>query len=151
MIMYCFRQERLPVFAKAATGFAFSKATKRILAMITPETKVRYNKEYFRLPEVQKRFFTYYNACLAEVEQLGKFHEIQIPQPLGDMIFGHTHVPITMDNPIIIDSASGTSVSLCNTGGWLWKQTRDKKNSAHASSFQIGIRQRDLWPLSNLH
>ncbi len=120
---------------EAATGFAFSKATKRILAMITPETKVRYNKEYFRLPEVQKRFFTYYNACLAEVEQLRKFHEIQIPAP-GKMIFGHTHVPITMDNPIIMNSPSGTSISLSNTGGWLWKQTKDKKEFRGAVVFK---------------
>ncbi len=110
----------------AATGFAFSKATKRIVGMITPETKVRYNEKYFRLPEVQKRFFTYYDACLAEVEQLGKFHDIQIPIPYK-MIFGHTHLPITMEDPIIMNSPSGTSISLSNTGGWLWKQTRDKK------------------------
>ncbi len=109
-----------------ATGFAFRKATKRILAMLTPETKARYSKEYFQLPIVQERFFTYFNACLAEVDQLKKLHNIQIEKP-GTMIFGHTHLPITMDNPIIMTSPAGTAVNLCNTGGWLWKRTRDKK------------------------
>ena len=94
--------------------------------MLSAETKVRYNKEYYRLPEVQERFFTYYNACLAELEQLDKMHNISLPYP-DKMIFGHTHIPVTPDNPIVMNSPAGTSINLFNTGGWLWKETRDNK------------------------
>ena len=66
---------------EAASDFASNKAKKLILDKISSETKVRYNKEYFQLPEVQERFFTYYNACLAEVEDLGKLYNIHIPWP----------------------------------------------------------------------
>ncbi len=120
---------------EAASGFAMNKAKKIVLGMLASETKVRYNKEYFMLPEVQERFFTFYNACLVEAEELKQIHNIDIPVPYK-MIFGHTHVPVTMDNPIIMHSPSGTPISLCNTGGWLWKQTREKKVFRGAEVFK---------------
>ncbi len=113
-------------FHEAASGFAISRAKKMILGMLSAEPKVRYNKEYFLLPEVQERFFTYYNACLAELEQLDKHYDVSLPYP-DRMIFGHTHVPFTPENPIMMNSPGGTTINLYNTGGWLWKQVRDKK------------------------
>ena len=42
---------------EAASDLASNKAKQLILDTISSETKVRYNKEYFQLPEVQERFF----------------------------------------------------------------------------------------------
>ncbi len=89
--------------------------------MISSQTKVRYNKEYFALPEVEERFLDYYNACMAEVEDLGKLHNIQIPEP-DKIIFGHTHEPISTKSPVKMQIPSGTNISLYNTGGWLNNQ-----------------------------
>ena len=106
---------------EAASDFASNKAKKLILDKISSETKVRYNKEYFQLPEVQERFFTYYNACLAEVEDLGKLYNIHIPEP-DKIIFGHTHEPIGIEDPLRLKSAANLIIRLYNTGGWLWKK-----------------------------
>ncbi len=68
-------------YHEAASEFAIKRLKKLIIGMLSAETKVRYNKEYFRLPEVQERFFTYYNACLAELEQLEKNSQYKSPPP----------------------------------------------------------------------
>ena len=103
---------------EAASDFASNKAKKLILDKISSVTKVRYNKEYFQLPEVQERFLTYYNACLAEVEDLGKLYNIHFPEP-DKIIFGHTHEPIPLEAPIKISPSPGKTINLYNTGGWL--------------------------------
>ncbi len=106
---------------EAASDLASNKAKQLILDMISSQTKVRYNKEYFALPEVEERFLDYYNACMAEVEDLGKLHNIQIPEP-DKIIFGHTHEPISTKSPVKMQIPSGTNISLYNTGGWLNNQ-----------------------------
>lgn len=109
---------------EAGSDLAINKAKKLILDKISSVTKVRFNKEYFQLPEVQERFFTYYNACLAEVEDLGKLYNIHVPNPYK-IIFGHTHELIPFDNPVKISTPLGTVISLSNTGGWLQKNGGD--------------------------
>ena len=105
---------------EAASDFASNKAKKLILDKISSETKVRYNKEYFQMPEVQERIITYYNACLAEVEYLGKLYNIHIPEPTK-IIFGHTHEPIFLGYSVNEFLPSGKEINLFNTGGWLRK------------------------------
>ena len=98
-----------------------------ILDQIASATKVRYNKEYFELPEVQERFLDYYSACLAEVEDLGKLYNIHIPEP-DKIIFGHIHEPIFQEHPIKMVSGLGKSIELYNTGGWLRKPNKLEKS-----------------------
>ncbi len=105
---------------ETASDFASNKAKKLILDKISAEIKIRYNREYFELPEVQERFFDYYNACLAEIEDLGKLYNIHIPEP-DKIIFGHTHEPIPLEKPLKMTSHQGNAVNLYNTGGWLSK------------------------------
>ncbi len=121
---------------EAASDFASNKAKNLILDKISSETKVRYNKEYFQLPEVQERFFTYYNACLAEVEELGKLYNINIPEP-DKIIFGHTHEPISLDKPIQLQMGD-LKINLYNTGGWL-SMHRLKEMFAGAEVFKYEI------------
>ncbi len=103
---------------EAASDFGSNKLKKLILDKISSITKVRYNKEYFQLPEVQERILAYYEACLAEVEDLGKLYNLNIPEP-DKIIFGHTHEPIPLEAPIKISPSPGKTINLYNTGGWL--------------------------------
>ena len=126
---------------EAASDLASNKAKKLILDKISSVTKVRYNKEYFQQPEVQERFFTYYNACLAELEELGKLNNINIQEP-DKVIFGHTHEAISLERPIQLP-LEGKRINLFNTGGWLHMH-RLKEVYAGAEVFKyengLGIR-----------
>ncbi len=58
---------------------------------------------------------------LAEVEELGKLNNINIPEP-DKIIFEHTHEPISLENPVKVASSTGKEIYLFNTGGWLWEK-----------------------------
>ena len=122
---------------EAASDLASNKAKKMIFDTISSQTQVRDNKEYFQLPEVQERFFDYYNACVAEVEDLGKLFNIHIPEP-DKIIFGHTHQPIPLENSVKIISSLGNSLIIHNTGGWLYKQESHEAAFGGAEIFVEG-------------
>ena len=121
---------------EAASDLASNKAKNLILDKISSATKVRYSKEYFQLPEVQDRFIDYYNACLAEVEELSNLYNINISAP-DKIIFGHTHESISIESPISLSLINGDSVKLFNTGGWLYKYLGQSKSSITAEIFKI--------------
>ena len=102
---------------EAASDFASNKAKKLILDKISSETKVRYNKEYFQLPEVQERFFTYTMPAWLKSKSLVNYTTSIFPKP-EKIIFGHTHEPISLDEPIQIPHED-LQINLFNTGGWL--------------------------------
>jgi UDP-2,3-diacylglucosamine pyrophosphatase LpxH len=79
--------------------------------------------------EVLRRFRNYYKASCLEVNKLNnpgndKKPKLEIPKP-KTIIFGHTHRPIAWDDPDPPRPKVGVcdSVTLYNTGGWLWRKT----------------------------
>jgi UDP-2,3-diacylglucosamine pyrophosphatase LpxH len=79
--------------------------------------------------EVLRRFRSYYKASCLEIDKLNnpdddKKPKLEIPKP-KTIIFGHTHRPIAWDDPDPPRPKVGVcdSVTLYNTGGWLWRRT----------------------------
>lgn len=76
--------------------------------------------------EVLSRFRDYYKASCLEIQKLNKDDELklEIPKP-KTVLFGHTHRPITWEDPDPRRPKVGVceSVTLYNTSGWLWRKT----------------------------
>lgn len=120
---------------EAFTDLVSNKIKDRILETIADQAEVRYNEQYFNLPEVKQRFFDYYNACLAEMKGLKETEEITIPEP-DAFLFGHTHAPLSVEQPGEIVSSSGRPIKLYNTGGWLWKYQGYERSFKGAEVFR---------------
>ena len=122
---------------EAITDLVSNKVKDLVLDLISSQKEVRYNEDFFKIPEVKKRFTDYYNESCLELDSLKQFYNIQIPFP-GKIIFGHTHYPMAWDNikGNKIKSAAGANLRLYNTGGWLWKEEGNKKVFCGAEVFK---------------
>lgn len=92
----------------------------------------RYDKKFLDHPEVRERFLEFYNATIAEITEINRVYNIEIPVPTR-MIFGHTHESISWETPEApsIELAQlpkeKQPLKMYNTGGWL--NAKDKNGN----------------------
>ena len=88
----------------------------------------RYREEFIRKKEVQDRFREFFNASWVEISELNEKYGLNLERP-RKVIFGHTHCPIRWesDKPFRVQLSGGEPVTLCNTGGWLFKRDDDNR------------------------
>lgn len=82
-------------------------------------------------PEGEQRVANFYRASLREIDGLGKLESgraVHIPNPPHRVIFGHTHQPIPWDDKNSKHTVDNITFSLHNTGGWLTRKGRNKKD-----------------------
>jgi len=96
---------------------------KLIINSLMKFSDARYSDELFNKPEVQERFWNYYEATRGEINLLNKNFGLDIPNPYK-MIFGHTHRPLPSENEKTPElpgrpESDNKPVVLYNTGGWL--------------------------------
>ena len=122
---------------EALTDLISNKVKEKIVDLISSQKDTRYNEKFFDNLEVRKRFMNYYQACLAELNNLKSLYNVSIPVP-RKAIFGHTHQPIPLNDRDVPEMpVSGNStVKLYNTGGWLWKEEENKKVFCGAEVFK---------------
>jgi predicted phosphodiesterase len=90
----------------------------------------RYDKEFLDHPEVKERFVEFYNSTIAEIDEINRVYNTNIPAPTR-MIFGHTHQPIAWgasDAPSIeLEQLPKEKqpFSMYNAGGWLNKKNEN--------------------------
>ncbi len=103
--------------------YIIKKAKEEILDAIGNIEQTRYSEEFIHKPDVKDRFRKFYNDSLLEIGGVNSKTNLNIPAPWR-IIFGHTHQPISWNdpNPPKLDSVSSASprlLTLHNTGGWL--------------------------------
>jgi len=82
----------------------------------------RYNEDFIHEDAVLDRIRTYFAASWVEICDLNSQYGLNIPMP-RKVIFGHTHQPMSWNDPAPRVSVVGdNAVSLYNTGGWLLHQ-----------------------------
>jgi len=96
---------------------------KRFLEAIGGVEQARYSEAFIYKKEVKDRFRRFYRASLLEIEGINARTGLNIPSPWR-IIFGHTHQPISWENPHPpeLDSESASMpkrLVLSNTGGWI--------------------------------
>jgi len=92
----------------------------------------RYSDVLFDKPEVQERFWNFYDATRMEIDLLNKNYSLDIPAPYK-MIFGHTHRPLPREDGTEIkfsdkDKIGDKQIELLNTGGWLNRKNEKKES-----------------------
>lgn len=84
----------------------------------------RYDKEFLEHPEVRARFVEFYKSTVAEIDEINRVYNTEIPVPTR-MIFGHTHESIPWGAPeapsIELEQLPQEKqpFRMYNTGGWL--------------------------------
>ena len=102
-----------------------NEAKKEFIDSLEKREDTRYSKAFVTRKEVQQRFKHYYQASWKEIRQLNREFSFGIKQP-RKVIFGHTHRPIEWRaSNAPTTTVDGKSVRLYNTGGWLWKKSKN--------------------------
>lgn len=113
---------------KMIVKYIIRKAKEQMLDAIGNIEQARYSEEFIQKQDVKDRFKEFYDESLFEIEEINsdskKNFNISAPQRV---IFGHTHQPISWDDPNSpkldsVSSASPRLLKLHNTGGWLEDQ-----------------------------
>lgn len=113
------------------------EARKEFIKSLEERDDTRYSEAFVEREDVQQRFIRYYQASWKEIRQLNREFSFAIKQP-RKMIFGHTHRPIKWAaSNAPTTTVNGKSVRLYNTGGWLWKKSKnDTKEFCGAEVFK---------------
>ena len=103
----------------------------------------RFDEKFMKREAVHKRVENYFQASLMELESIASTlqssEKIQTP---SDLIFGHTHQPISWHETNTSLIVAGKPVTLHNTGGWLYHPDKNSEkkfpgaNIFHYSSSQ---------------
>jgi len=101
--------------------FVLRRIENAILRMVAERSSdSRYDEQFFVNRSVQERFVTFYAASCAQAQK-----EFGLAPP-RKIIFGHTHVARTEQDPLLVERKAQDlpdlpveSVSLYNSGGWL--------------------------------
>lgn len=104
----------LPWYAELLDNVLLKALRRMALSTAESVEDTRYNEKYFEKKSVRKRFARFYVATCAQAEELG------LPPP-GKIVFGHTHRPMSANEPMETDKLDklGGKALLYNTGGWL--------------------------------
>lgn len=122
--------------AKWAVNLALKFFKGKILDALANKTQTRYSEEFLTKPDVQQRFKQYYIECLRELEEIAQQQQTVILPP-DKILFGHTHQPISWNNPLIPPKGIfPNDVKLYNTGGWL--ETGGKFCGAEVFVYETG-------------
>jgi hypothetical protein len=80
----------------------------------------RYDEEFFTRADVQRRFRSFYNQSLLQIEEINGKSGYRIPPPSA-MICGHTHWPISWagKDGTSLRTSAGEKIPVFNAGGWL--------------------------------
>jgi len=123
------------------TDLALWFAKKRLLKAVEEYRRTRGNTKLLASAKAQERFIRFFDACLMEIRQLNilpEYADTPIPKP-DWVIYGHTHVPLGMDQKPDTIPQYGTELLFYNTGGWLYTdQTRRQIEGAVVFSFAQG-------------
>lgn len=94
-----------------------------ILNKVKNAESSRFDKEFMKKESVRKRFRTFFNASVSQMEELG------LASP-NKIIFAHTHDPFPVSEPFDISDTMGFELELYNTGGWLKHENSKDSESA---------------------
>ena len=113
------------------------KIKDEILESLSSATQTRYSKKFIYEKEVRERFKRFYQASLLEIGDINNKTNFNIPAPWR-IIFGHTHQPISWEDPNppkleTVSSSSPKRLTLHNTGGWLVKKELDGKETFYGA------------------
>lgn len=103
--------------------FLLGKVKEELLTGLGETEQTRYSEDFIYKKDVKERFRRFYSSTLMEIGDINNRTGQNIPAPWR-VIFGHTHQPISWDDPNApkLDSVSSGApkrLVLNNTGGWI--------------------------------
>ena len=102
---------------------------KMIIEKLERFEDTRFNEEFIHNEKVRERVRKFYAATMVEIDEINQKENYNLKPP-AKIIFGHTHQPLTFDDPKPArlpynHAGNHLDVLLYNTGGWLWKLDRN--------------------------
>lgn len=101
----------LPWYLESLDNIGLNALRKYAFSAAMKAKDSRGNADFLKGEKDLKRFFTYFYATLAEMNQYG------LGKP-DKFLYGHTHIPTPASDPFNLGDAL-PGVSFYNTGGWL--------------------------------
>lgn len=93
-----------------------SMAVKKFIKMTSCIHVAQANDGFLDDEKVKERFKAFYTASLEELRDIKGYSDIL---PFSDVIFGHTHLPVSWSDKSLLLATEFGSVPVHNSGGWL--------------------------------
>ena len=99
-----------------------SIATKKFIKITSSINVAQANDAFLDDEKVKERFKSFFSASLEELREIEGYRDMA---PFRDVIFGHTHLPVSWDDKSLLLETEYGKVPVHNSGGWLGHKDRD--------------------------